>query len=105
MNLPRGIISVLQTPFDEAGAVDFGSLARLVKDALVANVAGFLVPVVASEVAFLTANEREAILRQVIQQVAGRVPVIAGASADDPEFCHRFCGEANDLGASACLIA
>lgn len=105
MKLPRGIISVVQTPFDQDGKVDFVSLERLIEDIIAARVDGLLVPAVASEVACLTDTERVDILRTTIQFVAGRVPVIAGASANAPEVCRTHCRVASEQGASACLIA
>jgi 4-hydroxy-tetrahydrodipicolinate synthase len=105
MPLPRGIISVLQTPFDKTGAVDHESLLRLVEDTISAGVAGFLVPAVASEVAYLSESERGEILKAVVTAAQGRVPVIAGASAADPEVCRRLCRQADEAGAAACLIA
>lgn len=105
MPLPRGIVPVLQTPFDESGAVDFESLLRLVEDAVSAGAAGFLVPAVASEVAYLSESERGEILKAVVSASQDRVPVIAGASAPDPEVCRRLCRQAHEAGAAACLIA
>lgn len=105
MKLPRGIISVVQTPFDLQGRVDVSSLEKLIKDAVAAKVNGLLVPVVASEVAYLSESERDEILSVTIQAVAGQVPVIAGASAGDPAVCRRHCRVASEFGAAACLIA
>lgn len=105
MKLPGGIIPVLQTPFDDAGAVDVESLLRLVEDAIAAGAAGFLVPAVASEVAFLSETERGTILREVTTAVRDRVPVIAGASATDADVCRQYCRQALESGAAACLIA
>lgn len=102
---PRGIISVLQTPFDAEGGVDEASHERLVEDAIAAGVDGFLVPVVASEVAELTSEERERIVRQVARQSQGRVPVVVGASCTDPQECCRFAQMAESVGAAAYLVA
>jgi len=102
---PRGIISVLQTPFDAEGGVDEASQERLVEDAIAAGVDGFLVPVVASEVAELTSEERELIVRRVAQQSHGRVPVVVGASSADPQECCRFAQVAESVGATAYLVA
>jgi 4-hydroxy-tetrahydrodipicolinate synthase len=105
MVLPHGIIPVLQTPFEESGAVDRAGLLRLVEDALTANAAGILYPAVASEVAWLSATERTDLLREVVATVKGRVPVIAGASSPDAEVSRTLCQTAREIGASACLIA
>jgi dihydrodipicolinate synthase/N-acetylneuraminate lyase len=77
----RGIITVLNTPFDAAGQVDPRALRRNVRRALDAGVVGFLAPALASEVGRLTVAERELVVRSVLEETAGAVPVIGGASA------------------------
>lgn len=77
----HGIVTVLNTPFDRAGSVEFAALERHVAYALDAGVAGFLVPAMAAEVATLSHAERDTMVDTVIKTVAGRVPVIGGASA------------------------
>ena len=103
--LPRGIVPVVQTPFATDGSIDFASLGRLVNDALTAGAAGFLAPVVASEVAFLSTKEREQILRFIANQIRGRVPLLVGASADDPTTCRSMAVIAAELDATAWLVA
>ena len=103
--LRRGIIGVVQTPFDEGGGLDTSSLGALVHDAVAAGIDGFLAPVVASEVHYLDDDERERVMRVVAEGVRGRVPWIAGASSDDVAACHHHASLAAELGASAYLIA
>jgi len=103
--LKRGIISVLQTPFCPAGAVDFDSFEQLVGDAIRTGVDGFLVPAVASEVEYLTAEEREEIVRRVAQWVDRRVPLVVGASSDEVGVCQSFARVAEDVDAEAYLVA
>ena len=76
--LRRGIIAVLQTPFDARGRVDEESLENLVEATIAAGVAGFLVPVVASEVAHLSPPERQQIVCRVATTNRGRVPLVVG---------------------------
>jgi len=101
----RGIISVLQTPFLKNGHLDEQSLVRLVNDAITAGVDGFLVPVVASEVAALTEDERRRIVDLVAEETNQRVPIIVGASADDPEVCATLSNQCEEISAAACLVA
>ncbi|HPU83804.1 MAG TPA: dihydrodipicolinate synthase family protein [Candidatus Latescibacteria bacterium] len=103
--LPRGIISVLQTPFDDNGDVDTKSLERLVEHAVGAGVNGFLVPAVASEVDTLSAKEREYVVEVVLKVAGGRVPVIVGASAPSEEDCAAFARYAERVHADAYLVA
>ena len=105
MPFPRGIVSVVQTPFDEGHEIDWRSLERLIEDAISAQVDGLLVPVVASEVAFLREDERHQILQTVMTVAAKRVPVIAGASSPDADLCRQLCLNASDLKVDGCLIA
>ncbi len=105
MNLPRGIISVLQTPFTPAGAVDDASLVKLIETALRDGANGFLAPVVASEVDFLSRQEREAIIRLVAATVGERAPFIVGASSRDIEECRHFARMAEQANAIAYLVA
>ncbi len=104
-HLPRGIVSVLQTPFTNDGAVDEDSLVNLIESALRGGVSGFLAPAVASEVDFLSREEREEIIRLVANNVAGRVPFIVGASSDDSEVCWHFAQLAEQVAAAAYVVA
>ena len=105
ISLPNGIVSVLQTPFDANNRIDFESLERLIEDAINAGAAGFLVPVVASEVAYLNDNERQAIISFVFEKASGQVSIIAGASSDKPTECLSHAKLAEKTGADAYLVA
>jgi 4-hydroxy-tetrahydrodipicolinate synthase len=103
--LPRGIVPVLQTPFDPTGAIDHASLGRLIEDGLQAGAAGFLAPAVASEVETLSAAERAELTPFVAGILKGRVPLIAGCSAPTAAECGQWAAAAAKAGAQACLIA
>ena len=74
-----GIVTVLNTPFKTNNSIDFRALKINVCDAMKAGVAGFLVPAMASEVYKLSAIERIKMVAAVLEEVGGKVPVIAGA--------------------------
>jgi dihydrodipicolinate synthase/N-acetylneuraminate lyase len=101
----RGIVSAVQTPFTEAGHIDFDSLYFLVEDAIAAGVDGLLAPVVASEVEFLSSSERRKILTTILQAASSNLPVIIGASDRDALKCRYFAKWAADNGAAAYLVA
>jgi 4-hydroxy-tetrahydrodipicolinate synthase len=105
LSLPKGIVPVLQTPFDQDGNVDLASLERLVGDAVQSGASGFLVPAVASEVDYLSRQERDQLVRFVARATRGRVPLIVGASSGDVEECRAFAHLAEQVGAAACLVA
>ncbi|KJX90101.1 dihydrodipicolinate synthase family protein (plasmid) [Agrobacterium fabrum] len=79
----KGILPVLPTPFLADGGIDEAGMKRLVVFALDKGVDGVVFPGFASEVETLNAAERAALLKIVVDAVAGRVPVVAGASAAD----------------------
>ncbi len=103
--LERGIISVLQTPFDQESAVDLKSLEALIEEAIAGGVKGFLVPAVASEVGSLTPEERRSIVQKTIDVARSRVPIIVGASAPQPQACIEQAQLARTVGAAAYLVA
>ncbi|MBN2291627.1 MAG: dihydrodipicolinate synthase family protein, partial [Pirellulales bacterium] len=104
-NLPRGIISVVQTPFDSDNRVDMESLERLVEDTIHSGINGLLAPVVASEVSWLTHAERREIVQRITAVASDRVPLILGASDSSPEACITAANLAEEVGAVAYLVA
>lgn len=99
-----GIATVLNTPFDRTGKIDTDALRKNVRYALNAEVAGFLVPAMAAEVYKLSAAERIAMLDTVLQEVNGRVPVIAGAGETDPARAAELLRQYLALGCKEVLF-
>lgn len=79
----RGIITVLNTPFDAYGKLEEQALRLHVRMAMQAGVAGFLVPAMASEVYKLSMDERLKMVSIVTEESCGEVPVFAGAGETD----------------------
>lgn len=103
MNL-NGILPVLPTPFSAAGTIDPGAMARITAFALDVGATGVVFPGFASEVDNLTAEERETLLREVVRVVAGRIPVVAGASAPSAEEAAGHARRARALGIAHVMI-
>ncbi len=76
----RGIVPSLNTPFDADGAVDLPSLCRAVDHCIESGCAGILALAVASEFASLTADDITAVADTIIEQAAGRIPVIVSVT-------------------------
>mgnify|MGYP000134243256 CR=1 FL=1 len=100
-----GVFPVLPTPFDASGQPDAASMRHLVRYLLESGVDGMTFPGVASEVAQLQPVERQALMRLVMQEVAGRVPVISGISSPDLATTQALAADAVALGASALMVA
>jgi 4-hydroxy-tetrahydrodipicolinate synthase len=100
-----GVFPVLPTPFLPDGSPDEASLRNLVRYLLAAGVDGITYPGVASEVGQLTREERQSLLKVVLEEVAGRCPVIAGVSSPDLALSAELAGQAARAGASALMVA
>lgn len=100
-----GVISVLPTPFRAGGDVDLPSLARLVDHAVNAGVGSVAVLGPTGEAARLAERERLSVVERVIDQAAGRVPVLVDTSSDGVRPCLEFSRQAKALGAGAAIIS
>lgn len=93
----RGVIPIVSTPFDRSGALDVESLRSLVDYLVDSGVHGLAVLGVASEIYALTDLERAEVVRTVVEQNNGRLPVLAGSSHNSGEaaaILSRACEEA-----------
>jgi 4-hydroxy-tetrahydrodipicolinate synthase len=100
-----GVFSVLPTPFDSSGEFDPDSLTRVIDLFLADGVNGFTALGVTSEVARLADAERERVLDAVLSHVNGRVPVVAGTTADGLRTCIEYTRHARSAGAAAVMIS
>lgn len=100
----HGIVTVLNTPFKENNEIDFLALERNVAEALKADVAGFLVPAMASEVHKLSQSEKLAMVDHVLQTVNRKVPVFAGTAASSINESKKAMKSYLDLGCKHVLI-
>ena len=90
----QGVFSVLPTPFLGNTDIDPASLRRVVDLAIGAGVDGLTALGVTSEVARFTEPERSQVLDIVLKQVAGRVPVVAGTTAEGLRTCIEYSRQA-----------
>ena len=100
-----GVFSVLPTPFNSSGDVDPESLTRVIDLFIADGVHGFTALGVTSETARLTEPERDRVLDVVMAHVGGRVPVVAGTTADGLRMCIDYTRRAKGAGAAAVMIS
>ncbi|GHG56009.1 dihydrodipicolinate synthase family protein [Flavimobilis marinus] len=74
-----GIIPPVATPLNADGTVDHASLERLVEHLVSAGVHGLFALGSTGETAYLTDDERVAVVHTIASANAGRVPIIAGS--------------------------
>ena len=98
-----GSIPALVTPFYD-GAFDEAAFRSFV-DWQIENGSNALVPCgTTGEAATLSFEEHFEVVRVCIDQVAGRVPVIAGCGSNDTRIALKNLSKAQDLGADAGLV-
>lgn len=100
-----GVYSVLPTPFSDDGDLDEASLRRVVDLFIEKGVNGLTALGVTGEVARLEERERTRVLEIVVAQAAGRVPVVAGTTADGTRTCIGYSRRAKSIGASAVMVS
>ena len=99
----RGSLTALVTPFRN-GAVDIDGLKSFVDWQIEEGTHG-LVPVgTTGESPTLTHDEHDLVVRTVVDQAAGRVPVIAGAGSNNTAETVRLVQHAKAVGADAALV-
>src|SRR4051812_24738797 len=76
----RGVYAVIPTPFTADEALDLATLRRLIDDLISRGVHGIICNGSTGEAPSMDADERQQVLETTMDQVAGRVPVLAGAS-------------------------
>lgn len=103
--LVQGIVPVMITPFNNKGAIDYAGVERLVEWYIDKGSDALFAVCQSSEMQFLSLDEREALARFVVRQVAGRVPVVAsGHVSDDPHGQLEELTAAVRSGASAVVL-
>lgn len=99
----QGVYTALITPFGQDGSIDEDALRRIVDAQIDAGVAG-LVPVgTTGESPTVSHEENIAVVKIVIDQARGRVPVIAGTGSNSTAEAIEMTARAAQLGATASL--
>ena len=80
-----GLGVAMITPFNAAGTIDWAATERLVNHLLDGKTDFLVVLGTTGETPTLTADEQHEYVRRVIAQVAGRVPIVVGKSANNTQ--------------------
>ena len=100
----HGIVTALNTPFDQSNQIDIAAVKGNVREALKAGIAGFLVPVMASEVQKLSYREKCLLVETVLETVNGKVPVFAGSASGSFQESKELVKTYLQLGCDHILI-
>jgi len=101
----EGVYSIIPTAFTDSGDFDSASQRKVVDLFVRSGINGLTALGVTGEVARLEEHERATVLQSVVDHVAGRVPVVAGTSADGTRTCISYTRQAKQLGAAAVMVS
>ena len=100
----RGSMVAVVTPMRADGALDFEALARLVEFHIDNGTDAIIAVGTTGESATLDYEEHIAVIRKVVEQVKGRIPVIAGTGANSTREAVHLTQHAMEAGADGCLL-
>ena len=100
----HGVLTALATPFDADGAIDEAKLRQLVDRSIDGGVHGVVACGSTGEFAALTAEERRRVIEIVVEQTAGRVPVVAQTGATSTAEAISNSRHAQEVGADVLML-
>jgi 4-hydroxy-tetrahydrodipicolinate synthase len=100
----RGSLVSLVTPMRAGGDIDFQSLRKLIDWHIENGSDGIVVTGSVGEAATLEANERLEVIKTAVEQVAHRIPVIAGTGTNATQQTIQLTRRAMEIGVDACLL-
>ncbi|MFJ9543458.1 4-hydroxy-tetrahydrodipicolinate synthase [Streptomyces sp. NPDC101225] len=99
-----GVLTALATPFAPDGRIDEKTLRRLVDRSVDGGVDGVVACGSTGEFAAMSGAERRHVVETVVDQVAGRVPVIAQTGALSTREAIELSRHAQGAGASVLMV-
>jgi len=100
----QGSMVALVTPMLDDGTVDDAALADLIEFHIEAGTDAIVAVGTTGESATLTVPEHARVIKQTIELVNKRVPVIAGTGANSTFEAIELTSRAREAGADACLL-
>lgn len=99
----KGLGTAMITPFNADGAVDYSALEKIVDSQLKGNVDALFVCGTTGEPPTMNAAEREKVIKSVIDQVNGKIPVFVGTGSNDCAHAVELSKHAQEMGADGVL--
>ncbi|GHE25444.1 4-hydroxy-tetrahydrodipicolinate synthase [Vulcaniibacterium thermophilum] len=99
-----GSITALATPFDAAGELDLDAWRRLLQMQIEGGTQAVVVAGSTGEAAALFDAEYDTLLRIAVEEIAGRIPVLAGTGLSNTTKTIELTRRAALLGADAALV-
>jgi 4-hydroxy-tetrahydrodipicolinate synthase len=100
----KGVIPILPTPFHDDETLDLESWERLLHFMIAVGVDGVTILGVLGESNRLSDHEREQLIGRAVQIVAGQMPIVVGTSYTGTHAAVYLARMAQDLGADAVMV-
>lgn len=99
----RGAGVAIITPYTEDG-VNFPELGRIIEDQIKNGTDAIVITGTTGESATMTDEEHRATIKFAVDQVKGRIPVIAGTGSNETAYAVELSQYAEEVGADAVLV-
>jgi 4-hydroxy-tetrahydrodipicolinate synthase len=99
----RGSIVAIVTPMHEDGSLDLGALRALLDWHVAEGTDAVVIVGTSGESATVSVEEHVLLIRQAVEHIAGRIPVIAGAGGNSTSEAIALAEAARAAGADATL--
>jgi 4-hydroxy-tetrahydrodipicolinate synthase len=100
----KGIIAAIATPFSNNEEVNYSGLRKITEYLIEGGVDGIMTTGGTGEFPHLTREEKTLVIKTIVQECKGRVPVIAGTAACSTRECLQLMKDAKDCGADAVIM-
>jgi len=100
-----GVFNIMATPFTAQAEIDEPSLRRLVDFVIGSGVHGLTILGILGEFHKLSESERDRVTRIVLEQTAGRVPVVVGVTHTGTDVAVGLAKAAVSAGAAGVMAA
>jgi 4-hydroxy-tetrahydrodipicolinate synthase len=98
-----GVFTALVTPFHDDGKIDFDAYRALIRAQLQAGVNGLVPCGTTGEASTMSPDEHAEVVATCVKEVAGKVPVVAGAGANDTAKAVALTKRVKELGVDGVL--
>lgn len=104
MQVLKGSLVALVTPFHESGKVDYDSLESLVQWHIDEGTNGIVSVGTTGESATLSIEEHLEVIKKTVEYASGKIPIIAGTGANSTQEAVDLTRESQALGADYSLL-
>src|SRR5699024_8276123 len=98
------VITAMITPFDNNGDINYEATKELIEHLIANGTDGVVVAGTTGESPTLTTEEKIALFKFVVDEVAGRITVIAGTGSNNTRESIALTKEAETLGVDGIML-